>query len=109
MSAAQSKLRELDRRARSACFVPVVVEPERREGGTKKPSRGGWALYGIPEQVGVDVCQFWPETGVNRAGGREGTGPKTARAEGQEPGPEAERTGGLDLPCKGRSAEDGSV
>ena len=20
----------------------------------------------IPEQVGVDVCQFWPETGVNR-------------------------------------------
>ena len=96
-----------------------LKEPEgtRREGGTKKPSLPGWALYGTPERVGDDVCQFWPETGGNRTedrqgggsgtgtgdrreperrpsgsrtgtGGRVRTGPQTARAEGQEPGPE---------------------
>ncbi len=62
----------------------------------KKPSRMGWALYGIPERIGVDVCQFWPEAEGNRTEDRQGRGP----------GPEA---GGLDLPSEGRGAEDGSV
>ena len=64
----------------------------RAEGGTKKPSRMGWALYGIPERVGVDVCQFWPETGENRSADRQGREPgrRTGgnRTGGSRTGPE---------------------
>ena len=72
--------------------------------GTKKAQPGRLGFIWNPG-AGDDVCQFGPEAGT----GAGGTVAKDRQVESDGGRKARTWTGGLDLPSKSRSAEDGSV